>query len=251
MRTKLPVILDGPEKQHMIVAAVYGFLSFFSLPFIFLLFMSGLPNDGRTFSWFELAFHVLNFAVIVGVFREYLTDGFWMAWLNKGALVPTIAIASGAILGVSQLWRLLMWLLPNDVSATAAFGALPLSEMDMFFLSADLIYFNPLFATLCMVLLTPVTVSCLYYAVGFVPAFNVKPWLGYLVVCAVIAFPQISNAATAWDTATEIVVYLSRLPLYLIACWAYRRTNNIWTPILIHAITNLISSLLIIWMYVL
>ena len=245
MKIKLPVILDAPERPQIIVAAIYGILSFFSLPYICLLFLVGPESTPAAVSWFEIGFHVLNFGVIVSIFRETLVDAFWSARLDKGSLLPTIAIGSAAILGISQLFRFLLQLLGGNAMIIAAFGALPLSEMEMFYLSADLIYANPLFSTLCMVLLTPVTVSCLYYAVGFVPAFNVKPWLGYLVVCAIIAFPLIGNAATVWDTPTEIVLYLSRLPLYLIACWSYRRTNNLWTPICIHAITNLISSLYI------
>ena len=250
MRTKLPVFLECPEKQVIGVTAIYSVLCFFSLPFILLLMLGGFEDNIKAISWYEIAFHILNFAVMVGLFREYLRDGLDVLQVNKQEVLRTIEIAAAVMLGVMGLWFVLLQTTELDVFYLACFGTVPMSEMDLFCLSVDVVYANPIFGTLCMVVLTPVTVSCIYYAVGFVPAYNVRPWLGYLVVAAVLAFPRICNAMTYWDPAQEVISYFTHLPIQMVACWAYRRTDTIWTPILLHAITNLVACVAVIFMYV-
>lgn len=250
MRKKLPVLMDAPETQVIGVTALYSILCFFSLPFILLLLLGGFENNLTAISWYEIVFHVVNFAVMVGLFREYLQDSLDTLRICAKEVVHTIEIAVGLVVGVMLVWFALLRLTDWGMFYIASFGTVPMSEMDLFSLSADVVCANPIFGTLCMVVLTPVTVSCIYYAVGFVPAFNVRPWLGYLVVAAAIAFPRICNAVTYWDPAQQMVSYFAHLPIQLIACWAYRRTDTIWTPIILHAITNLLACGALILMYV-
>ena len=108
---------------------------------------------------------------------------------------------------------------------------------------------NRIFGTLCVVILTPITTSCLYYAIGFVPAYNVKPWLGYVVMALVAAFPRVCNAMNMGIPAVELMLYLAQLPVHMIGCWAYKKVDSIWAPIASIAITNLISALLIIILF--
>lgn len=250
MRTKLPVVLECPEKQVIGVTAIYSFLCFFSVPFLLLLMLGGLEDNLVAISWFEIIFHILNFAVMISLFKEYLRDALDFLQIRKREVIRTLEIAGALMLVVMAIWFTLLQMTNLDIFYIASFGTIPMSEMDLFCLSADVVYANPIFGTLCMVLLVPVTVSCIYYAVGFVPAYNVRPWLGYLVVAAVIAFPRLCNAFTYWDPAQQLVSYLTHLPIQMIACWAYRRTDTIWTPIILHAFTNLIACVAVIFLYV-
>ena len=251
MRKKMPVLLECPEPQVVGVTALFSILCFFSLPFILFLILGGFQDNIVIISWIEIVFHVVTFGVMVGLFKDYLQEALDMLRIHKQKILRTVAIAAGMMLAVMILWFYLLYLTRWDVFYIASFGTVPMSEMDLFSLSANVVIANPVFGTLCMVLLTPVTLSCIYYAVGFVPAHNVRPWLGYLVVAAVIAFPRICNAVTYWDSTQQVISYISHLPLQLIACWAYRRTDNIWAPIVLHAVTNLIACLLLILVYVL
>lgn len=243
------VNLDAPERSHIMAGALYAVLCFFSLPFILLLFSIGLDYDAKVISWFEIAFHVLNVIVVGSLFWEYLSDSLLNAQMHKDQFISVVAIAVGLMLGVGLLWHFLMLFAGMDILVLAGFGTIPLSEMDVFTLSADVVLGNKIFGTLCMVLLVPVTTCCLYYAIGFVPAYNVRPWLGYLVLAAAVAFPRVCNALTYWDPVQELVLYLAQLPVHLIACWAYKKIDSIWAPITAIGITNLISSLLLMVFY--
>ena len=251
MSRKLPVLLDRPETQVVGVTAIYSVICFFSMPFILMLMLGGFEDNIFVISWFEIAFHLLNFGVMVGLFKDYLYEAMDNLRIHKKEIIRTVLIAAGLMLAVMELWFALLQRTGSLAYYIASFGTVPMSEMDMFSLSADVVCANPIFGTLCMVVLTPVTVSCIYYAVGFVPAYNVRPWLGYLVVAAVIAFPRICNAATYWDPGEQLISYLAHLPIQMIACWAYRRTDTIWTPIILHAVTNLVACVVRIVLYVL
>ena len=88
---------------------------------------------------------------------------------------------------------------------------------------------------------SPVAVSCLFYATAFAPVGCRRPWLAYPVVALLIAFPRICNGMTCWNPTEELVLYLAQLPMHLLACWSYQKTDTVWAPIAVHAAANLIA----------
>lgn len=249
MKNILRPELEAPEKQYVITGAIYSVVCFFSLPFIFMLFSGGLYDNLKAMSWFEIVFHMLNFVVVVSLFREYLSDSLLNLQLNKEQVITFVAITVGLLLGIGLLWHFAFLFTGNQLLSLAAFGTIPLSEMDILTLSGNVIYGAPLFGTICMVVLVPVITGCLYYAIGFAPFFNIRPWLGYLVLCFAVFFPRFCNIFSGWDTATELVLYAAQLPMHLISAWSFRKTNTLWTPIIAQMITNLAGCLLLIVFY--
>ena len=238
--TKLPLFLDCPDKQIYISALIYSVVTFFTFPFFFLLYSIGLP-DASALVWYELIYHALNFIVVLRLFREYLQGAFDLFGARKKEIFAVVKPAVIAVLAVIGVWYLLARLTGLEFFGIALFGSLPLSEMDIFLLSADIPYLNPIPGTFAMVLLTPLVCSCLYYSVAFVPAYNVRPWLGYLLVALFLAFPRLCNALTQWDPATEMILYFAQLPIHLIACWSYKKADSVFAPILVLTIANLLA----------
>lgn len=242
-------MLDAPERTHVMAAGFYGILCFFSFPFILLLLRVGFGGEPYTATWIEIVFHVVNLVIVGSLFREYLSDSLLNAQIYKEKFITVVAISVGLMLGVGLMWHFLGLFTGLEFFLIAGFGTIPLSEMDVFMLSADVILHNKIFGTLCMILLVPVTTSCLYYAVGFVPAYNVRPWLGYLTLAAAVAFPRLCNGLTYWVLSEELILYLAQLPVHIVGCWAYRKMDSIWAPIVSIAITNLISAVLLMIFY--
>lgn len=110
----------------------------------------------------------------------------------------------------------------------AVLFSLPIVELDVFAFPRDWVQDVPLWATLCNLLLTPVTTACLFYATGFAPTANRKPWLAYLVVALVLLFPRACNAFNFDSLSIELILYLAQLPIHWAACWAYQKTDTIW-----------------------
>lgn len=237
-KLKLPPILDCPEKAQVGVGIFYNFVSFFAIPFFAIFLIADLP-DPNFVSWFEAAFHILNLVVCVGLFREFLGDAVSMFWIQKEAHLAVLwrAILACCIIALVILFVPLIQLL--------GLSSLPVTEGQILLFASDMIYYNPIMGFLCGVAISPIVVSCLFYAIGFAPAFNKKPWLGYVVVTALLAFFHIGNDSTAFDTMTELVAFAFQLPFHLIACWSFRRSDNICVPIITLAATNLLASVIL------
>lgn len=245
MRELFPTMIDCPEKRSIISGLGYGILAFWSLPFILLLFMQGSFHNRVTLSWGDIAYHIINFFMAVIIFRQYLVESFLILQSEFKNVLSVALTAAGMMCVVILVYIIGHLAFGSPLLSLAAYGALPITEVELFVFSCDVIEQVPLFGTLCMVILTPVTISCLHYATAFAPACCSKPWLGYVLVALILAFPRICNGLTYWDPVEEGLLYLIQLPLHLIACWSYQKADTIWAPIISLSVTNLIASLVL------
>lgn len=246
-KLKLPVYLDRPETPQIGIGLFYAFVSFFAIPFYVYFLMADL-RDPYLLTWFEGVYHLINLVVAVSIFREYLLDGLSMFWLSKKNIFLMIRVAVLVMLLYIGFVFALGALTELPGISDIAIYILPISETQILFFGIDLLYYNPLLGVLCAVVFSPIIISCLFYCVSFVPAFNKWPWLGYVAVSALVGFFQIRNNLTPWDLSTEIILFAFQLPVHLIACWAYRRANNICAPILALALANLLACGRILWL---
>lgn len=243
MKTKLSLMLDRPETPTIIGAVCYAFLTFVSVPFILLLLMTGSFENPEVLAGCQLFYYFCNFVVVIFTFRSYLAESFLNVHLNKQTLISTLAISVGLILGWVVLLTGIYFLTEDFFVGSMAYGAMPVSEMDILLLDSSVVYEHPLLSLLFYVLLVPFSVSCLYYAIGFAPVCCEKPWLAYLVITVVIAIPRFVNGATFWDPKEEMILYIAQLPIHLIACRAYQKCDTVWAPIFCLMIANLLTSL--------
>ncbi len=239
----LPPELDSPGKQHVGVGIIYSVFAFFSLPFLTLLISGGSGDNVTILSVLEMVYHILNCGIFFAIFKELILDSWFLFRINWKAMFSKIKYAVLAMVGVAYLWYAIGRITGLDIFSIAVYGTLPITELDVLFFSTDLVYAKPVIGFISTVLLAPFAITCAFYAVGFAPAFNVRPWFGYLMVAVVTAFPTICNALTYWDPTVEIVLYIARLPLHMIACRAYQKTENIWAPIFCLMLANLIAFL--------
>lgn len=240
---ELPPQLESPGKQHVGVGIIYSVFAFFSMPFVVLLLSGGSGNDVKILGILELAYHVLNCFVFFSIFRELVMDSWFLFRVNFKEIFSSVKFTALAMVGVAYLWYVLYRITGIELFSIAVYGTLPITELDVLFYSTDLVYLLPVIGLISTVLLAPFAITCAYYAIGFAPAFNVRPWLGYVVVAVVTAIPHICNACTYWDPTVEAVLYVSQLPLHLLACRAYQKTENIWAPIACLMFANLVSFL--------
>ena len=243
MKKLFPDMCDSPEKPQIILGLFYCVVSFFSLPFILTLLKFIEGNTTQQQYTYELIFHIINFLAAVILFRGYLADSFLQVQIAPRKVLGT----AGLGLLMSAVWVLLAvagyFLLRSYYSYVTVFYALPIMELDVFTFSRDLVQNMPLWGILCSVLAAPVTISCLFYATSFAPTANRKPLPAYPVVALVILFPRLCNAFTFHDLPVELLLYLAQLPIHLIACWTYQKTDTVWAPIFTLSAANLLFSI--------
>lgn len=245
MRLDMPTLLERPDTGNVLGALFYQIVAYFSLPFLLLLFLQGSYNDPATVSGVELFYHVLNFGVAFVIYREYLSDTFGDVRDDWKRLKKTVSLSTALILLLALVGNALFGTY-QGLFSLAAYGALPLTEVDIFMTPSALVLYRPILGTICLVFLAPLTISCFLYGTVFAPICYTRPVLAYIAMAAFLAFPRFCNAATYWDPATEWMLYFTQLPLHMIACRAYQKTDSIWAPILTHAIVNGLSCVLLI-----
>lgn len=235
--------LEAPPFSHVITGAICSMISFFSLPFLLWRISEGYYTNPSALAWFELAFHLLNAVIVYFLFREYLEDSLLNMQLNKDHFINVVATASGLILAVAVIIELVFRYTGNELIAVAACAAAPITGMDILVLGGIAAVENPVAAALYTVLLTPMVAGCLFYAIGFCYFYNFHPVLGYVVVSFSVGFLRICCAGTWWVADQQLACFLAQLPAHLICCWAYKKTDTVWAPIVTLMAVNLISCI--------
>lgn len=240
MNEMFPMMLDYPNNRSIAGGITYWIFSILIFPWAVLLFFAGMNTDEVFAVRFEIIYHVINFIVSVVIFREYLADAFLCVQINLKNFLITCGCAALAMVLVLGLYIYLAVAGVPYLEYTALVS-LPVAEIDQLCNTGQLALTEPLLGTLCLSLLTPFTISCLYYAIGFAPVCSEKGWLGYLVVAAVLAVPKIVSGFTYEYATEELIIYLAQLPIHLIACWTYQKNDTIWAPICTLGAANLVG----------
>ena len=98
---------------------------------------------------------------------------------------------------------------------------------------------DPLSTINSLSLVGPVITAGLFYATAFAPLCVAGHRFGaYIGVAALTALPRLITASTFWGGWKEGLLYLTQLPIHLIACWTYQKTDSVWAPIFTLAIGN-------------
>ncbi len=243
MKKHFPLMQDCPEFPKRFVGLIYGVLAFFTLPFLMLVLVQGSFENEAVMNGVEIAYHVINGLLGLRIMWEYMQESFLYTPIDRKALCKTVAIGIGVMLLVANLEACLLDVTKAPALSWAFSAILPAAESDLFALSSILSTSSPILGTISLVLFSPVAISCLFYAVVFAPICCKKPWLAYAVMAMYLAFPRLCNGLTHWDLQTELILYFVQLPMHMIACWTYQKTNTIFAPILTWAIVNLLSCL--------
>lgn len=246
MYKHFPTLTERPEVNNSIAALVYQVVGYYSIPFLLLLLLQG-GREGiqQVAAAVELAYHAFNFFVAFFIFREYLTDTWSDFRYGYRKLMKTVSLSTGLIVLLAIVLHA-MYGFSTGTASLIAYGTLPLTEVDLFTLPCDTVLTYPLLGTICMGILAPVAISCLYYGAVFAPICYTRPVLAYLVMALFLAFPRYCNAATFWDPATEWTLYFTQLPIHMIACWSYQKTDSIWAPVMTLTIVNGFACLLLL-----
>lgn len=249
MNEWFPEMMDKPDGSMAGGALAYILAMFLILPFFLLVFMLDVFASETAQLWLEIGFHVLSFVLCIQLFRYHFTDSTRYAQQNPRKFLAVtgvcLALSLGVLVGYYFLFRSL-----SPSSAFVEFGfyfTVPMTEKNFVTYPLNMLMENPFPTFFCMAVLAPVSISCLYYGGCFAQVCYRNPWLAYPAVALLLFLPRLVNCFTfRWINEMEMVLYLTQLPLHLIACYAYQRTESIWSPILIHSIVNIFSCVVMI-----
>lgn len=247
MKKLFPGMMDRPGNGSIFGIFVYWLFGFVFFPFVMPILAVGSWENHVLLSWIEIVYYLINFLVVVTMMKSYLTDSFFTVRIKTAKFIKTVfltfALMISAVLMCGAFCMFVSGYMLNLLSI------FPMTEFSVLISPEYLAAINPIFGTLCLTVLSPVSICGLFYAGGFAPVCCKKPWLAYIVVSLLLLL--LTGFDILWRGGVEsaLLIFIFRLPVHLLACWGYQRTDTVWTPIASLALFNLMASVLSIAVY--
>lgn len=236
MKKFFPPMMNCLGTGHVFCIFAYWIFGIVLFPMWMPLIGYGLWDNYRAISWVEVVYHAANALVMIMIMKEYLSDSFFEVRYHTKPILKTAAAACELMLA----WGLISAFLFGQMWAIDVF---PLAEMEVALSAGFMVENNPFFGTACMALLVPFGICGMFYATGFGPMGCRNTKFAYLTAAVVLLLPCLFDIFWRGEPWIVIPSYALRLPVHLIACWSYQKTDNVWTPIFALAGFNLFGSI--------
>jgi len=246
MKKLFPPTYSKPETIQIfaiIPCWIWVFILFpMFMPFVGL----GLWEQVENSVWLEIVYHVANGILLLLIILSYLKDEWFMVTTQFSHYLKHIAITVGLIIGAEFVLICTSFLCGFETAYVYMLESLPMAEMSVSHTPLYLIELQPIFGTIALSLFAPISICVLFYCLGFAPICYKRPWLAYLCIVIITLIPPAIDIL--WRGIAEFVLYgyLVRLPIHLLACWSYQKTDNVWTPMISLSITNLLTSVILL-----
>ena len=215
-------------KHEQLRGGIYLLLSMFLLPTLFPYCVSLLlPDiDGAALNFL---YFTTNFLCVIGILWKFLR-----ASLEQLGQRPVRLFVS-VLLGLMSYFAL------NYFVSGLIFQLRP----DFFNVNdssiTDLARQNYTLMTAGAVLLVPLVEECLYRGVVFSIFSGKSTALAYAVSTLLFSMVHVLSYIGRYDAVTLLLCALQYIPAGICLSWTYRKADNIFAPILVHAMINAIG----------
>ena len=243
MNKIFPSMHSKPEKIQIFALIPCWVLFFVLIPMYMPLLGLGLWDQVEMSVWLEIGYHAVNGIVMLFLMGSYLKEEWFMVTTDVGYYLKHVALTVGLIVGAELL--LLEILARCGFNMREILECLPVAETFISHTPLFTIELEPIFGTIALSVFAPISICAFFYCLGFAPVCYNKPWLAYLCIAVITLIPPIINILWRDEAAFWLSGYLIHLPIHLLACWSYQKTDNVWTPIVSLAITNLLAAIVL------
>lgn len=191
--------------------------------------------------WLEISYHVANGIITLFIISDYLKDDWFMVTTDLRFYIKHIALTVGLVIIAEFVLLGPLTLFGFDIMNMLE--SLPVVEMSVSHTPLFLIELQPIIGAITLTVFAPISICALFYYFGFAPVCCRKPWLAYLCIAIITLIPPIIDIL--WRGGAEFVLsgYLVQLPIHLLLCWSYQKTDNVWTPLISLVVINLLASI--------
>ena len=243
MEKIFPSMNSKPEKIH-ILALIPGWIWVFVLFPMFMPFLGlGIWEQKLMSIWLEIGYHIANGIVMLWLMFGYLKEEWFMLTTDFRYYLKHIALTVGLVAGVELVLLGTLYLSGFDI--TYMLNNLPMVEMILSQTPLLLISLAPILGPIVLSVFTPISICALFYCFGFAPVCYKRPWLAYLCIAVITLIPPIINILWRGEATMVLNGYFVKLPIHLLLCWSYQKTDNVWTPLVSLAFVNLLASIVL------
>lgn len=240
MNKIFPAMYNKPSTSK-IIALIPCWVWVFVLFPMFMPFLGfGIWEQYELSVWLEISYHVANGIIALFIISDYLKDDWFMVTTDLRFYIKHIALTVGLVIIAEFVLLGPLTLFGFDIMNMLE--SLPVVEMSVSHTPLFLIELQPIIGAITLTVFAPISICALFYCFGFAPVCCRKPWLAYLCIAIITLIPPIIDIL--WRGGAEFVLsgYLVQLPIHLLLCWSYQKTDNVWTPLISLMVINLLAS---------
>ena len=216
------------SRSEKIWGWLYMAFSLIALPTLLQLLNRNLAAPMGT-STLNFVFYCVNFFVIVCIFSRFLRDSLVAAWRDLWNFIQAVVLGYVAYWAATRAMDFAMgYLLPgfqniNDSAIT------------------EMAHANYTLMAIGVTLLVPLTEEVLYRGLIFRNLYRSSQVAAYIVSMAAFAAIHVLGYIGSESVTTLVVCFLQYLPAGLCLAWTYTKADNIFAPIVVHALVNAIA----------
>ena len=229
-----------PEKIKLFALIPCWFWIFVLFPMYMPFIGLGLWEVLESGAWLDIFYHISNGILVLFIIGGYLKEDWFMVTTDVRHYLKHVVLTVGIILAVDFALLICIHNFGFDTAYMLEF--LPITELSLSQTSLLLVDTKPVFGTIALSFFSPITICGLFYCLGFAPICSKKPWLAYFCIAVITMIPTAIDILWRGNIEFTLGGYIICLPIHLIACWSYQKTDNVWTPLISLGIINLLTS---------
>lgn len=225
---KSRLLYTSMSRSEKLWGWLYMALSLIALPTLLQLLNGKLaaPMDESTLNF---VYYAVNFFAVLCIFHAFLRDSLVAAWRDLWNFIQAVVLGYVAYWACTKVMDFAMsHLLPgfqnvNDASISA------------------MAHTNYTLMAIGVVLLVPLTEEVLYRGLIFRNLYRSSQVAAYLVSIAAFAAIHVLGYIGTESVTTLVICFLQYLPAGLCLAWTYTKADNIFAPVIVHALVNAIA----------
>lgn len=218
----------APDTKELLWGALYIIVQLFVLPFLLARANEALAMPLRA-GKLNVIFFMINFGITGWIFRRFIRK----TLLDALRHLPSVLIS--ALWGFLLYWAgnllvtlLILQLNPDFINVNdATIGTMVQED------------FLPL--AVCTVFFVPVTEELLFRGVLFAGFYNRSSVKAFLISVVVFSAIHVSGYILDYSWDTLLLCFLQYIPPSIALGWAYAKSGNILSPMLMHIVINTIG----------
>ena len=225
---KSKLLYISMSRTEKLLGWLYMAFSLLALPSL-LVWANGQLADPLPESTLNFVYYLANFLFVWGIFHSFLRASLTAAWRDIWSFIQAVILGYVAYLAASKAMDLIMgYLLPSFTNINdAAIGELAKANYTLMLLG--------------VVVLVPLSEEMLYRGLIFRNLWQSSKAAAYLLSMAAFAAVHVLGYIGSADVTQLLLCFLQYLPAGLCLAWTYTKADNIFAPVLVHAIVNAVA----------
>jgi uncharacterized membrane protein len=224
-----PDMVSAPRTGTIIGTLIVSFMIYVFFPFALPWWFSQVADNMRLLAWVEIFYLVFCFLTIGILMYAYLKDDFLNLQLDGRNFWKTVLAAMGLMVGYVAVLCMFAWALGFDVGSVLR--RFPMEHQVAMMSYHYVLDILPGAGTVVLSLVPPMLLLGMHYAVGFAPVCARKQWLGYANIALNLLLVTAFGILWRDQAGMQLASFAMRLPVHLLACWAYQKADNAFAPI--------------------